>query len=94
MRLKDRSPYAAIALRFRALRIRSIIKNSRFLRRGKRPGMLDKAGAAMVISPNLGPPKENEAKRDSNSIVFYRLRTCGRDYCSGSRRNAKPSGAP
>jgi hypothetical protein len=49
-------------LRTRALRIHSIVKDSRFLRRGARPVMLDKAGGDMVpLRLNLRPPKENEA---------------------------------
>jgi hypothetical protein len=48
--------------RTRALRIHSIVKDSRFLRRGARPVMLDKAGGDMVpFHLNLWPPKENEA---------------------------------
>ena len=48
--------------RTRALRIHSIVKDSRFLRCGARPVMLDKAGGDMVpLRLNLRPPKENEA---------------------------------
>jgi hypothetical protein len=49
-------------LRIRALRIHSIVKDSRFLRPGARPVMLDKAGGDMVpLRFNLRPPKENKA---------------------------------
>jgi hypothetical protein len=55
-------PMSLPQLRTRALRIHSIVKDSRFLRRGARPVMLDKAGGDMVpLRLNLRPPKENEA---------------------------------
>jgi hypothetical protein len=45
-----------------ALSIQSIVKDSRFLRRGAPPAMLDKPGGDMVpLRLNLWPPKENEA---------------------------------
>jgi hypothetical protein len=48
-----------------------IVKDSRFLRRGARPVMLDKAASDMVpLRLNLRPPKENEAIRDNNSSAF------------------------
>jgi hypothetical protein len=48
--------------RIRALRIHPIVKDSRFLPRGARPVMLDKAGGGMVpLRLNLRPTKENEA---------------------------------
>jgi hypothetical protein len=52
------------------LRIHATVKDSRFLRRGARPVMLDKAGGDMVpLRLNLWPPKENEAA----GISIHRL---------------------
>jgi hypothetical protein len=55
-----------------SLRIHSIIKDSRFLRRGAWPVMLDKAGGDMVlVRLNLWPPKENEASGISIHRLLY-----------------------
>jgi hypothetical protein len=56
--------------RERARRIHSIVKDSRFLRRGAPAAMLDKADGDMVpLRLNLRPPKENEAA----GIIIHRL---------------------
>jgi hypothetical protein len=56
--------------RTRAVRIHSIVEDSRFLRRGARPVLLDKAASDMVpLRLNLWPPKENEAA----GISIHRL---------------------
>jgi hypothetical protein len=48
----------------------SIVKDSRFLRGGAPPAMLDKAGGDMVpLRLNLRPPKEKEAA----GISIHRL---------------------
>ena len=63
--------YVAIAAaNICALRIHSIVKDSRFLRRGAPSVMLDKAGGDMVpLRLNLWPPKESEAA----GISIHRL---------------------
>jgi len=54
----------------RASRIHAIVKDSRFLRYGVQPAMLDKAGGDMVhLRVNLRPPKENDAA----GIIIHRL---------------------
>jgi hypothetical protein len=55
----DRSHVTIAAANTRALRIHSIVNDSRFFRRGARPVMLDKTGGDMVpLRLNLWPPKE------------------------------------
>jgi hypothetical protein len=68
----DPEPYTVIRRSWasHALRIHSIVKDSRFLRRSARLIMLDKAGGDMVpLRLNLWPPKDNEAA----GISIHRL---------------------
>jgi hypothetical protein len=55
----------------RAPRIHAIAKDSRFLRCGVRPAVLDKAGGDMVhLRVNLRLPKENNAAMIIVSLAF------------------------